>query len=128
MSDEADVSYSATTDFRWTERAFALLDSQDLRILPHEAGGAPCFVVTGPCPRCDHHLVDRQVTAALTGLSGPSRGEGGEAVKVVSLDVTCSCGNAHQNAPQGATGCGVSFRIEAEVVDVEVVEVEAESE
>ncbi|MFF2957009.1 hypothetical protein ACFVVU_37425 [Kitasatospora sp. NPDC057965] len=114
MSDEADVSYSATTDFRWTERAFALLGSQELTVTPHEAGGARCFVVAGRCPRCDHHLVDRQVTAALTGLSGASRGEGAEAVAVVSLDVTCSCGSAHQDAPQGATGCGVSFRIEVE--------------
>jgi hypothetical protein len=56
--------------------------------------------------------VDRQVITALTGLSGPSRGENGERPAVVMLDVTCGCGSEHRNAPEGAVGCGVSFRIE----------------
>lgn len=117
MSDEAGISYSATTDYQWTERAFTLLTSADLTVERHVAGGAPYFVVTGPCPRCGHHFADRQVTAALTGLAGPSRGEGSDAADVVFLDLTCSCGTAHQDAPQGATGCGVSFRIGIETAE-----------
>lgn len=113
MSEAVALDYLRTTDYRWTERAFALLQTGELTIAPYEGGDVSCYVVSGRCPRCDHHLVDRQVTTALTGLSGPSRGGAGEQSAVVTLEVTCSCGNEHGNAPEGAAGCGVSFRIEA---------------
>ncbi|MGW0615875.1 hypothetical protein [Streptomyces sp. NPDC002788] len=112
MFEAAALDYLPTTDFRWTERAFEFLETGDLTVTPYAGGGAPCFVVSGPCPRCGHHLVDRQVTTALTGLSGPSRGGEGEQPAAVMLDVTCSCGTEHGNAPAGAIGCGASFRIE----------------
>ncbi|MGW5211163.1 hypothetical protein ACWEQO_08090 [Streptomyces sp. NPDC004051] len=112
MFEAAALDYLPTTDYRWTERAFELLGTRELTVTPYAGGGAPCFVVSGRCPRCDHHLVDRQVTTALAGLSGPSRGEDGEQPAVVMLDVTCGCGSEHGNAPAGAIGCGVSFRIE----------------
>ncbi|MFE6868595.1 hypothetical protein ACFVFS_18785 [Kitasatospora sp. NPDC057692] len=112
MSVENGISYSATTDVQWTVRAYALLGSDDLKVELLESGAAPCLVVKGPCPRCDHSLVDRQTTVALYGLSGPNRSQGDSAVNAVSLDVTCACGVEHQGAPEGVTGCGVSFRLE----------------
>ncbi|GHG88864.1 hypothetical protein GCM10018780_07650 [Streptomyces lanatus] len=33
---------------------------------------------------------------------------------VVTVDVTCGCGHTHAGAPEGTTGCGVSFRVELE--------------
>ncbi|MGW7051167.1 hypothetical protein [Streptomyces sp. NPDC054887] len=112
MFDAAALDYLPTTDFRWTERAFELLGTRELTVTPYEGGGASCFVVSGRCPRCGHHLVDRQVTTALTGLSGPSRGADSGQPPAVTLDVTCGCGSEHGNAPAGAIGCGASFRIE----------------
>ncbi|MEI7031868.1 hypothetical protein [Streptomyces pratensis] len=111
MSQADALDYLLSADYTWTERAFELLGRRELTVTPYEGGGAPCFVVSGRCPRCDHHLVDRQVTTALTGLSGPSRGGDGERPAFVVLDVTCSCGSEHGNAPAGAIGCGASFRI-----------------
>lgn len=111
MSDQSSVSYSASADFHWTERAYALLGTT-LTVNLVDAGTVPCFVVEGDCPRCGHSLIDRQTTVALVGLSGSSRGQGADDVDAVTLDVTCNCGTAHQGAPQGATGCGVSFRLE----------------
>ncbi|MFF7441162.1 hypothetical protein [Streptomyces sp. NPDC008122] len=116
MSEETALAYLQTADYGWTRRAFELLGTRALTVTPYEGGGAPCFVVEGPCPRCDHHLVDRQVTTGLTGMSGPSRGEGGNRAPAIVLDVTCGCGGAHENAPAGAVGCGASFRIVMDAV------------
>ncbi|MGA5704178.1 hypothetical protein [Peterkaempfera bronchialis] len=112
MSEASFPAYVVTTDYRWTDRAYDLLEAQELTVKPHNEDTAPCFVVSGRCPRCDHHLVDRQVTVALTGMAGASRGSNGDPQEAVVLDVTCGCGTAHQDAPTGVTGCGVSFRIE----------------
>ncbi|NWF27310.1 hypothetical protein HW130_13680 [Streptomyces sp. PKU-EA00015] len=112
MSDAASP-YLATADFEWTERAFRLLESQQLTVSRHGAGDVPGYVVSGPCPRCGHHFTDRQVLVALAGLSGPDRQEhGGVVPAAVVLDVTCGCGSAHDDAPEGTAGCGASFRIE----------------
>ncbi|MFP8885689.1 hypothetical protein [Streptomyces mangrovi] len=121
MADAAAFPYLATNDYEWTERAFQLLEAERLTVSAHSASGVPGFVVAGPCPRCEHHLTDRQVTVALTGMSGTGRHAQDEfenpesetdAVDAVVLDVTCGCGTAHQDAPEGAAGCGASFRIE----------------
>ncbi|MFF3286143.1 hypothetical protein [Streptomyces sp. NPDC003023] len=112
MPAAASLAYLPTTAYEWTERAFRLLETERLTVSPHGTDDAPVFVVAGPCPRCDHHFVDRQVTVALTGMGGVSRGDDSDASRSVVLDVTCGCGAAHEDAPEGATGCGVSFRIE----------------
>ncbi|MBT2365647.1 hypothetical protein J7E88_10025 [Streptomyces sp. ISL-10] len=112
MSEGASPAFRATTDIEWTERAFRSLEDRRLTVAAHDAGGVPAFVVAGPCPRCEHHLVDRQVSVALTGLTGAQRQVNGAVLDVVVLDVTCGCGTAHQDAPEGVTGCGASFRIE----------------
>ncbi|KAB1988308.1 hypothetical protein [Streptomyces triticiradicis] len=111
MSEGPALDYLLTTDFRWTQRAFDLLQEELLTVDPHEAGGAPCFVISGPCPRCEHHMTDRQVTTALAGLAGPDRGAEGRPSAEVLLDVTCGCVGEHGNAPEGKVGCGASFRI-----------------
>ncbi|MEU2717297.1 hypothetical protein [Streptomyces sp. NPDC007205] len=105
-------AYLATTDFNWTERAFELLAAGRLTVADHAADGVSGVVVSGPCPRCDHHFVDRRSLDALTGLAGVSRNGDSEPSDIILVDVTCVCGTSHEGAPEGVTGCGVSFRIE----------------
>ncbi|MFG2811252.1 hypothetical protein [Streptomyces massasporeus] len=106
------AAYLATTDFRWTERAFELLGAQRLTVSDHTADGVTGVVVSGPCPRCDHHFVDRRALDAVTGMSGATRNGDGRPSDVALLDVTCGCDTAHEGAPEGTAGCGASFRIE----------------
>lgn len=119
-SDPATVvPYLETCGFEWTERAFTLLTEDRLTATARLTDGVLSVVVAGPCPRCAHHLVDRQVATAVAGVgSGAVRHFGiprpapDTGPPTVQMDVTCGCGNAHPGAPDTVTGCGVSFRIE----------------
>lgn len=112
MFEAASPVYRSTNSYEWTERAFRLLEAGHLRVTEHGVPAAPAFVVSGPCPRCDHHIVDRRAFVALTGMGGGSRGGESDSAEAVVLDVSCGCGTAHQEAPEGVTGCGAGFRIE----------------
>ncbi|MDO0924645.1 hypothetical protein QQY24_04140 [Streptomyces sp. TG1A-8] len=114
MSGEAPPAYVATSDVQWTNRAYRMLLDRRPTVSRRGGDGVPGLVVSGPCPRCEHHLVDRRVLLALTGL-GATRGGSAGAPETVVLDVTCGCGSTHQDAPEGVTGCGASFRIELEL-------------
>lgn len=114
MSAEAEPTYTVTCDAQWTTQAYHLLMDGRLQVFPRGGKDAPGFLVTGPCPRCDHHLVDRRALLALTGMSGTRGGSGGAPERFI-LDITCGCGTTHQGAPEGVTGCGASFRIEMDV-------------
>jgi len=91
-----------------------MLVDERLKVVQQSGNDAPGFVVSGPCPRCDHHLVDRRALLALAGMSG-TRGGSGDTPETVILDITCGCGTAHQGAPEGVTGCGASFRLQMEL-------------
>jgi hypothetical protein len=118
-SPEQDTEYHKTTAFEWTERAFHLLDRQQLAVTPTVLAGVRSVEVAGPCPRCDHHLIDRQVGVAVTGLGagtrgtvrGPSSVQEDDPPSTMVVDVTCGCGNTHAGAPESVTGCGVTFRV-----------------
>ncbi|MBT2482966.1 hypothetical protein [Streptomyces sp. ISL-94] len=112
MFEAASPVYRITNAYEWTERAFRLLEAEQLTVTEHGAPAAAGFVVSGPCPRCEHHIVDRRAFVALTGMGGGGRDGGTDATEAVVLDVSCGCGTAHQDAPEGVTGCGASFRIE----------------
>lgn len=111
--------YEKTTAFGWTERAFELLEAGQLRAeieRPHP--GVRASHVWGQCPRCGHHIDDRQPLSAVTGLTGSRRPESSAAdtANVEVIDVDCGCGSVHADAPADITGCGVSFRVEFETV------------
>ncbi|MFI5496792.1 hypothetical protein [Actinoplanes sp. NPDC051859] len=107
---EQDVPHCRTTAFEWTERAFHLVAAGTVVVRTVEVGGVVSAELSGPCPRCGHHLIDRQVGSAVTEVRGAA-GVGAGPRSVV-LDVSCGCGRPHPNAPEQVTGCGVAFRVQ----------------
>jgi hypothetical protein len=120
--EPADLPYRQTTAFEWTRQAFDMLSTNTLTATARRTAGITSVVVAGPCPRCAHRLVDRQVGVAVTGVAGgTTRGVLPEvaAPETIAVDVTCGCGTHHNGAPESTTGCGVSFRIELIATDPE---------
>lgn len=114
------TAYLETTAFEWTKRAFDLLNRDELTAVPRQADGVTTVVVAGPCPRCAHPLVDRQVGVVVTGVAGGTRRgtlAGDAPPEAIVIDVTCGCGTVHDGAPEMVSGCGVSFRIELVTTD-----------
>jgi hypothetical protein len=126
-----DEPYHESTDYSWTEKAFGMLECNELQ---GEVVVSPDGVVRsrvwGPCPRCQHVLDDRQTHTAVTNLMGGEwRGPGGAGpgqlvegdtgMRFFPVDVSCGCGDSHSGAPAGTTGCGVSFRVELPVQSAE---------
>ena len=121
-----DEPFRELADYSWTEKAFEMLERDDLHGSVVARDGVVSSRVWGPCPRCSHALDDRQTHTAVTNLlssewrtvgraiSGqPSLPSGEEAGPVFfPVDVSCGCADKHRDAPEGTTGCGVSFRVE----------------
>lgn len=109
-AEGADVPYQATTAYRWTERAFRLIESGELRAGVRAGEGVATATVGGPCPRCGHPIFDRRVAQAVTEVRGA---HGAELLPLtVVVDVSCGCGEPHAGAPEQVTGCGVAFRVQ----------------
>ena len=122
-----DEPYHESTDYSWTEKAFEMLEQNNLQgevVISRD--GIVSSRVRGPCPRCRHVLDDRQTHTAITNLMGGEwRGPGGAgpgqrrdkdtSPVFFPVDVSCGCGDSHSGAPAGTTGCGVSFRVELPV-------------
>ncbi len=116
---EPASEYLEVADFHWSERAYELLVSGELKGRAFAQGGAVSSHVWGPCPRCGHALDERRVhTAVITGIDrihDPTTSPGGPSPRpspTLKVDVGCGCGHTHPNAPGNTTGCGVSFRVE----------------
>jgi len=119
-----DEPYQESTDYSWTEKAFEMLECNDLQgEVVVSRDGIVSSRVWGPCPRCRHALDDRRTHTAVTNLMGGEwRGPGGAGpgqpgsedagLAFFPVDVSCGCGDGHAGAPAGTTGCGVSFRVE----------------
>lgn len=109
-AEGADVAYQATTAFRWTERAFHLIESGGMQADLVVGEGVVTATVGGPCPRCGHQFADRQVGQAVTAVRGGHSGK--PLPRTVVIDVSCGCGEPHTGAPEQVTGCGVAFRVQ----------------
>jgi hypothetical protein len=109
-AEGADVPYQVSTAFRWTERAFHLIESGRIQADMVVGEGVVTATIGGPCPRCGHQFVDRQVGQAVTAVRGGHRGE--PLPRTAVIDVSCGCGETHTGAPGEITGCGVAFRVQ----------------
>lgn len=118
-----DERYLESVDYAWTEKAFEMLEHDELQGEVISGDGIIRSRVSGPCPRCRHNLDDRQMHTAVTNLMGAERrglwgdrkAAGGDAAAEPSffpIDVSCDCTGNHPGAPAGKTGCGTSFRVE----------------
>jgi hypothetical protein len=107
-----DGDYAESTAYRWTERAYELLLSGDLRARAFDSDGVLSSHVWGSCPRCGHALDDRQVHTAV--FPGTTRHPGAAtgSPPVLEVDVCCACRYPHPLAPPEVAGCGISFRVE----------------
>lgn len=114
-----DELYQELVGYEWTEKAYHMVERGELH---GEAFSHERIVrsrVWGPCPRCGHDLDDRQTHTAVISIMGtetrgwPPRGRPGyeEPSSPFEVDVSCGCGDPHYGAPEGKTGCGVSFRV-----------------
>ncbi len=110
-------AYQRSTDFRWTKRAFELLETGALSVEFHPDDNSPDHAdVTGDCPRCAHRIqFQRTLTAVLDqGTRGLQTRPDPVAGRRYTIDVVCSCTVDHEDAPPNVTGCGAVFRIEVE--------------
>lgn len=112
-----DEPYQELMGYEWTEKAYQMMGDGDLH---GEAISREKIVrsrVWGPCPRCAHELDDQQTHTAVLSIMGtetrgwPSRRRSEEQESLLEVDVSCGCGDQHSGAPEGTTGCGVSFRV-----------------
>lgn len=85
--------YVRGTPAEWAEgvKAFTVDWSPDTR--------PPKFLLTGPCPRCQHPIAVDLTDQKGVGLVGSSG--------LITVIVKCNCGVAHSGAPAGPSkGCG----------------------
>jgi hypothetical protein len=123
-TSDKSVDYRASSAYVWTEKAFEKLQKGvDLHgeVVASE-DGVMASRVWGQCPRCNHHIDDRQTLTAFTStmgvrVSGVTKDVPAETTEVryVQVDVSCDCGDPHVGAPDGKIGCGTSFRVELPV-------------
>lgn len=105
--------------YEWTRRAAELQDAGRIVARASVVRDVLGTVVTGPCPRCGHHLVDHQVGAAAfeEAFLGDDVEAAAAAIDVERVVVTCGCERDHEGRPTNAVpaGCGISFAVLAEV-------------
>ncbi|MDO0910682.1 hypothetical protein QQM39_07415 [Streptomyces sp. DT2A-34] len=108
--------WEPTSEFGWTSKAYDLLEQDLLRAEVALVDGVVTTRVWGCCPRCAGRIDDRQVPTVVGDFTSPRGMADADAAEVlppvVVVDVTCGCGAAHVDSPEGTTGCGVSFRVE----------------
>jgi hypothetical protein len=107
----------APNAYRWTERAYELLERGDLDVTIEVSHGVERVVATGPCPRCDHDVAYRQPLDAVGGeplaVLGADRLADAPIDPYVGLTVSCSCIEDHEGRPDTIkVGCGINFRVE----------------
>lgn len=106
--------------YHWTQLAYEALTAGTMAAQIVGTEGARRATVSGPCPRCKHEVNFDQLLDAVAGEDGGLKTLGLEdevdAPAYLELVVTCRCGEAHDNRPDGVqSGCGINFR--ADILD-----------
>ena len=132
MSDEPSgaalaVSYEFIASLEWTERAYHMLDDGTLAAAGFLTDGVGSAHVWGSCPRCEDRIDVRTTVSAVLRVTRGGQPEDQDRIAgsptqpcALMVDVICGCGRTHHGAPEGTTGCGVSFRIPAPVASAPV--------
>ncbi|MEJ2885209.1 hypothetical protein [Actinomycetospora aeridis] len=112
-----DLPYERTHPraFAWTDKAFDLLQSGELRGEVHRRAGLETAVVAGSCPRCTHQFrFETSRDAVVTGGGGTlaTRDVVTDDGEFVPIDVSCRCEGTHDGRLETEHGCGILFRIE----------------
>lgn len=119
---EADeVRYENTATESWANLALDAHRQGRLQAVVFTTDGVGSAQVWGSCPRCHHELnIQQTLTAAVVvdrGIWSTLTQRSAGAAPPDSVEVACGCGRGHQGAPDGVTGCGVSFRLPARAPD-----------
>jgi len=113
----AEEPFQELLGYEWTEKAYHMLMRGELNGEVISREKIIRSRVWGPCPRCGHDLDDRQTHTAVIGImgaetrGGTTRGGVDDEEAPFEVDVSCGCDGPHSGAPEGKTGCGVSFRV-----------------
>jgi len=106
----------AIADDETQKKAANLYQSGQLQMQPFNTNGVISVQVWGQCPRCTHSIdVQETLTApvitATGGWKGIGRFLGKNSVIPKYITVNCDCTEAHDGAPTGVAGCGVTFQL-----------------
>jgi hypothetical protein len=109
--------YEESSDLRWTEIAAEMIAKGSIVGRFKLTGGIGSAHVWGFCPRCEDRFDVRQTMTAVipgerTGVINERRQASDAEIYPVQVDVDCRCNIVHPGAPDGVTGCGVSFRVQ----------------
>jgi hypothetical protein len=124
-----DAPYRESAEYSWTEKAFSMLGRGDLSGEVVSRDGIVRSRIWGICPRCGHSLDDWQTHTAVIMRGGEwhwrDASDANQAhpkernMTFLSVDVSCGCGDRHSGAPVEIMGCGISFRVELPLHQVE---------
>jgi hypothetical protein len=121
-ADTQRVPYQtdAPNAYKWTEKAYDLLQGGELTASIKSAGEISTATVSGECPYCQDNVNFSEVLDAVAGESlgtlGWQRKQAAQPDDgYVSLTVSCSCTELHAGRPADINhGCGINFRIEVQ--------------
>jgi hypothetical protein len=122
-ADSQRVPYEtdAPNAYKWTEKAYDLLEKGDLTASVKSASGISTATVAGDCPYCGDNVNFSEVLDAVTGESIATLGRQDSQSALpddegyVPLTVSCSCTEPHAGRPADINhGCGINFRIEVQ--------------
>lgn len=105
--------YRIVRSTRFTQRAFEFIEARHLDLEAFWASGEIITVrVDGYCPRClDHHSDTVHPTVVGEAVRAPTEMVDAKPLQLVFV---CTCDGEHEGRPDGARGCGLRYRVEAE--------------
>ncbi|UOZ05555.1 hypothetical protein [Amycolatopsis sp. WQ 127309] len=101
MTDHDPLAYEVTYSLRLNEIAATTAE-----VVLHPDEVRPIDIeVTGPCPACGGATVHIEPVEFVRGAASDG---------ALDIEVICACAFSHEDAPDGKTGCGRSWRLTVE--------------